>query len=171
MCKITVVHNLINFQDHCISFALLQGILYFLSPQGSCQWTINIQRIFLCLCQQTRVSPSPFICSISGSTDQARLRTVIIGYVCICTASCSVHWTRIPLTPPPSAGGVSAQDLSFGTFTRTMSKHFCENYCTLFPALKQKGGSTKCSLLGLQSALMPLSSTTFGVGCYILALL
>lgn len=58
-----------------------------------------------------------------------------------------------------------------GKFTRTMSKHFCENYCTLFPALKQKGGSTKCSLLGLQSALMPLSSTTFGVGCYILALL
>lgn len=90
--------------------------------------------------------------------------------VCICIASCSVHWTRIPLTPP-SAGGVSAQDLSFGKFTRTMSKHFCENYCTLFPALKQKGGSTKCSLLGLQSALMPLSSTMFGVGCYILALL
>lgn len=116
------------------------------------------------------MSPSPFICSISGSADQARLRTVIIGYVCICTASCSVHWTRIPLTPP-SAGGVSAQDLSFGKFTWTMSKHFRENYCTLFPALKQKGGSTKCSLLGLQSALMPLSSTTFGVGCYILALL
>lgn len=117
------------------------------------------------------MSPSPFICSISGSADQARLRTVIIGYnVCRCTASSSVRWTRISLTPP-SEGGVSAQDLSFGKFTRTMSKHFCENYCTLFPALKQKVGSTKCSLLGLQSALMPLSSTMFGVGCYILALL
>lgn len=33
MCKITVVHNLINFQDHCISFALLQGILYFYPPK------------------------------------------------------------------------------------------------------------------------------------------
>lgn len=172
MCKITVVHNLITyFQDHCISFALLQGILYFLSPQGSRQWTINIQRIFLCLCQQTKVSPSPFICSISGSADQARLRTVIIGYnVCRCTASSSVRWTRISLTPP-SEGGVSAQDLSFGKFTRTMSKPFCENCCTPFPALKQKGGPTKCCSLGLPSVSMPLSSTAFGVGCYILALL
>lgn len=59
--------------------------------------------------------------------------------------------------------------LSFGKFTSTVSKHFYENYCTLFPALKQKEVIAKCftKRFGL-SALMQLSIITFGVGFYIL---
>lgn len=61
--------------------------------------------------------------------------------------------------------------LSFGKFTRTVLKHFYENYCTLFPALKQKEVFLQDVLHLDLSALMQLSIITFGGGFYILLLL